>query len=221
MTDIRLTVQGLAVDYPTARVVDNVSFTLGNERLALVGASGSGKSLTMQLLCGLLKPDGGHIRIGGETWFDAHTDLPVQSRRAGLMFQDYALFPHLSVAQNIGFGLQTGWRNPGNKPHKTVQQWLDTLQLAHVAHQRPGQISGGQKQRTALARALITAPKILLLDEPFSALDISLRRHTRTELAALQRQSGVPMILITHDMADAEALADEIWHMDNWRVQRV
>ena len=103
------------------------------ERLALVGASGSGKSLTMQLLCGLLKPDGGHIRIGGETWFDAHTDLPVQSRRAGLMFQDYALFPHLSVAQNIGFGLQTGWRNPGNKPHKTVQQWLDTLQLAHVA----------------------------------------------------------------------------------------
>ena len=190
-------------------------------RLALVGASGSGKSLTMQLLCGLLKPDGGHIRIGGETWFDAHTDLPVQSRRAGLMFQDYALFPHLSVAQNIGFGLQTGWRNPGNKPHKTVQQWLDTLQLAHVAHQRPGQISGGQKQRTALARALITAPKILLLDEPFSALDTDLRRHTRTELAALQRQSSVPMILITHDMTDAEALADEIWHMDKGRVQRV
>lgn len=191
------------------------------ERLALVGASGSGKSLTMQLLCGLLKPDGGHIRIGGETWFDAHTDLPVQSRRAGLMFQDYALFPHLSVAQNIGFGLQTGWRNPGNKPREAVQQWLDTLQLAHVAHQRPGQISGGQKQRTALARALITAPKILLLDEPFSALDTDLRCHTRTELAALQRQSGVPMILITHDMADAEALADEIWHMDKGRVQRV
>ena len=199
----------------------DVQLASQSERLALVGASGSGKSLTMQLLCGLLKPDGGHIRIGGETWFDAHTDLPVQSRRAGLMFQDYALFPHLSVAQNIGFGLQTGWRNPGNKPHKTVQQWLDTLQLAHVAHQRPGQISGGQKQRTALARALITAPKILLLDEPFSALDISLRRHTRAELAALQRQSGVPMILITHDMADAEALADEIWHMDNGRVQRV
>ena len=199
----------------------DVQLASQSERLALVGASGSGKSLTMQLLCGLLKPDGGHIRIGGETWFDAHTDLPVQSRRAGLMFQDYELFPHLSVAQNIGFGLQTGWRNPGKKPHKTVQQWLDTLQLAHVAHQRPGQISGGQKQRTALARALITAPKILLLDEPFSALDISLRRHTRTELAALQRQSGVPMILITHDMADAEALADEIWHMDKGRVQRV
>ena len=90
-----------------------------------------------------------------------------------------------------------------------------------MAHQRPGQISGGQKQRTALARALITAPKILLLDEPFSALDTDLRRHTRTELAALQRQSGVPMILITHDMADAEALADEIWHMDKGRVQRV
>lgn len=199
----------------------DVQLASQSERLALVGASGSGKSLTMQLLCGLLKPDGGHIRIGGETWFDAHTDLPVQLRRAGLMFQDYALFPHLSVAQNIGFGLQTGWRNPGNKPREAVQQWLDTLQLAHVAHQRPGQISGGQKQRTALARALITAPKILLLDEPFSALDTDLRCHTRTELAALQRQSGVPMILITHDMADAEALADEIWHMDNGRVQRV
>ena len=199
----------------------DVQLASQSERLALVGASGSGKSLTMQLLCGLLKPDGGHIRIGGETWFDAHTDLPVQLRRAGLMFQDYALFPHLSVAQNIGFGLQTGWRNPGNKPREAVQQWLDTLQLAHVAHQRPGQISGGQKQRTALARALITAPKILLLDEPFSALDTDLRCHTRTELAALQRQSGVPMILITHDMADAEALADEIWHMDKGRVQRV
>ena len=199
----------------------DVQLTSQSERLALVGASGSGKSLTMQLLCGLLKPDGGHSRIGGATLCDAQNDSTVQSRRAGLVFQDYALFPHLSVAQNIGFGLQTGWRNPGKKPHKTVQQWLDTLQLAHVAHQRPGQISGGQKQRTALARALITAPKILLLDEPFSALDISLRRHTRTELAALQRQSGVPMILITHDMADAEALADEIWHMDNGRVQRV
>ena len=191
------------------------------ERLALVGASGSGKSLTMQLLCGLLKPDGGHIRIGGETWFDAHTDLPVQARDAGLMVQDYTLLPHLSVAQKSGFGLQAGWLNAGKKPREAVQQWLDTLQLTHVAHQRPGQISGGQKQRTALARALITAPKILLLDEPFSALDISLRRHTRTELAALQRQSGVPMILITHDMADAEALADALWHLDKGRVQRV
>ena len=227
-----LAVRDIAVDYghkahnrgQNARnvVLSNLSLQLAQGEIGcLLGASGCGKSTVLRAIAGFVAIGAGQIELNQRCLAADGLHTPAHARAVGMVFQDYALFPHLSVAQNIGFGLQTGWRNPGNKPHKTVQQWLDTLQLAHVAHQRPGQISGGQKQRTALARALITAPKILLLDEPFSALDISLRRHTRTELAALQRQSGVPMILITHDMADAEALADEIWHMDKGRVQRV
>ncbi|VEJ20905.1 ABC transporter ATP-binding protein [Neisseria animaloris] len=190
------------------------------QKLALVGASGSGKSLTLQLVSGLLQSDGGHIRIGSRTWFDSksRTDIPAQKRGVGLMFQDYALFPHLTVAQNIGFGLRQGLLNPKGRPSEKVRHWLDLLRLSHVAGHYPHQISGGQKQRTALARALIVQPELLLLDEPFSALDADLRRHTRGELLQLQAQSGVPMILITHDRADAEVLADEIWRMDNGRV---
>ncbi|MDO4906793.1 sulfate/molybdate ABC transporter ATP-binding protein [Neisseria sp.] len=188
------------------------------QKLVLLGASGSGKSLTLQLIAGLLKPDGGHIRIGGETWFGNGCNLPARRRRAGLMFQDYALFPHLTVSQNIAFGMQAGWRNPPKRPSENVRRWLDLLQLGHVADRYPHEISGGQKQRTALARTLIVQPKLLLLDEPFSALDADLRRHTRRELLQLQQQSGIPMILITHDAADAEALGDEIRRIENGRL---
>ncbi len=192
----------------------NVRLQSDTERLAIIGASGSGKSLFLRLLAGLMRPDSGHIRINGENWLGSGTDLSVQQRRAGLVFQDYALFPHLTVAQNIGFGLQQGWANPPKKPGKQVQYWLDTMRLSHVADHYPQHISGGQKQRTALARALATQPKLLLLDEPLSALDVDLRSHTRQELAELQRQTQVPIILITHDQSDADALADEVWRME-------
>lgn len=191
------------------------------QKLVLLGASGAGKSLTMQMLAGLVKPDGGHIRIGGETWFGGGQNLPPRKRAAGLVFQDYALFPHLTVAQNIAFGLRQGWRNPNKRPSETVQYWLDLLQLRRVAGQYPHEISGGQKQRTALARALVVNPKLLLLDEPFSALDADLRRHTRQELLQLQRQSGVPVVLITHDAADAEALDGEVWRIENGSARLV
>lgn len=192
----------------------NASLRSNSERLAILGASGSGKSLFLRLLAGLMQPDDGHIRINGECWFGAGADWRVQQRRVGLVFQDYALFPHLTVAQNIGFGLQQGWGNPPKKPSEPVQYWLDTMRLSHVADHYPQHISGGQKQRTALARALVTQPGLLLLDEPLSALDIDLRSHTRQELAELQRQTQVPIILITHDPSDADALADEVWRME-------
>ena len=187
-------------------------------RLAVVGPSGSGKSLTLQLLAGLLKPDGGHIRVNGGTWFDERINLPARKRRVGLLFQDYALFPHLTVAQNIDFGLARGLSNPSKRPSEKARYWLEMLRLEQVAGHYPQQISGGQKQRTALARALITEPELLLLDEPFSALDADLRTHTRNEVLQIQQASGIPMILITHDKADAEVLADEVWMMEAGRL---
>ena len=187
-------------------------------RLAVVGSSGSGKSLTLQMLAGLLKPDGGHIRVNGGTWFDERINLPAQKRRVGLLFQDYALFPHLTVAQNIDFGLARGLSNPSKRPSEKARYWLKMLRLERVAGHYPQQISGGQKQRTALARALITEPELLLLDEPFSALDADLRTHTRNEVLQIQQASGIPMILITHDKAGAEVLADEVWTMEAGRL---
>ena len=189
-------------------------------RLAVLGASGSGKSLTLQLMAGLMQPDGCHIRIGGKTWYDGRKSLPVQQRKVGLLFQDYALFPHLTVAQNIGFGLIQNWRNPPKKPSEATVHWLDLLQLTAVADHYPAQISGGQKQRTALARALITEPELLLLDEPFSALDADLRRKTRQEVLQLQQRLDIPMLLITHDSDDVAALAEEVWRMEEGRLVR-
>ncbi len=187
-------------------------------RLAVVGPSGSGKSLTLQMLAGLRKPDDGHIRVNGGTWFDERINLPARKRRVGLLFQDYALFPHLTVAQNIDFGLARGLSNPSKRPSEKARYWLEMLRLERVAGHYPQQISGGQKQRTALARALITEPELLLLDEPFSALDADLRTHTRNEVLQIQQASGIPMILITHDKADAEVLADEVWTMEAGRL---
>lgn len=196
----------------------NVRLQSDAQRLAILGPSGSGKSLTLQLLSGLLPADEGHIRIRGATWLDGRMSLSTPKRKVGLLFQDYALFPHLTVAQNVDFGLTTGWRNPSKRPSEKARYWLQLLKLEHIAEHYPHQISGGQKQRTALARALITEPKLLLLDEPFAALDTELRQHTRQEVLELQQKTHVPMILITHDVADAAALAQEVWRMERGQL---
>ncbi|MBH5328475.1 ATP-binding cassette domain-containing protein [Eikenella sp. S3360] len=183
------------------------------KRLAIVGESGSGKSLTLQLLAGLLRPQAGHVRISGTCYGDtAHKLwLPPQQRQVGLVFQDYALFPHLTVAQNIAFGLQHRWPTPGQKQaERLVAFWLDKMQLTRVAAHYPYQISGGQRQRTALARACIANPRWLLLDEPFAALDIGLRGQMRQWLLQLQQELDLPMLLITHDPQDSEVLAEEV-----------
>ena len=191
-------------------------------RLAIIGPSGSGKSLTLQLLAGLLPPAQGYIRIDGQIYGDTTQKiwLPPQQRQVGLMFQDYALFPHLTVAQNIAFGLQHGWHNPSNRNlTESVLLWLERMQLQHISGHYPHQISGGQKQRTALARACIIRPKWLLLDEPFSALDADLRQQMRQLVGELQSELSVPMLIISHDSADTQALADEVLHMENGRLK--
>ncbi|HLT05116.1 MAG TPA: ATP-binding cassette domain-containing protein [Pseudomonas sp.] len=190
-----------------------VSLQSDSQRLVILGPSGAGKSLLLKAIAGLMRPDQGLVRVGGVTLFDsaARLDLPPRRRQLAYLFQDYALFPHLNVRQNIAFGLRRGWLNPrpgANEP--VVERWLDAFQLRAVAEQLPAELSGGQRQRTALARALVAEPRALLLDEPFSALDAQLRTHMRRELDALQRSLGVPMLLITHDPEDAELLGDEV-----------
>ena len=191
-------------------------------RLAIIGPSGSGKSLTLQLLAGLLTPEHGYVRIDGQTYGDTAQKIWLlpQQRQVGLMFQDYALFPHLTVAQNIAFGLQHGWHNPSNRNlTESVLLWLERMRLQHISGHYPHQISGGQKQRTALARACIARPKWLLLDEPFSALDADLRQQMRQLVGELQSELSVPMLIISHDSADTQALADEVLHMENGRLK--
>lgn len=190
-------------------------------RLVLFGPSGAGKTLTLKAMAGLVRPDAGSVRIDGDTLFDRERgiDLPPQQRRLAYLFQEYALFPHLTVGQNIAFGLQHGWRNPGRRvEHPAVQRWLQAFELAPLAQRFPHELSGGQRQRVALARALVPQPRAILLDEPFAALDAQLRQKLRVELTQLQRDLGTPMVLITHDPADVDVFADEVVQIDAGRV---
>ena len=199
-----------------------VAFSSHAPRLALFGPSGAGKTQVIKMLAGISRPDRGHVRIAGQVLFDsaASVNLPARQRRLGYVFQDYALFPHLTVQQNIGFALQGGWRNPalrGAAP-PAVQRWLDAFHLQPVAGLYPHQISGGQRQRVALARALVHEPAALLLDEPFAALDKALRQRLRDELRDLQATLRIPTLLITHDDDDLQALADDVVHMSAGKV---
>lgn len=201
----------------------DVAFSSASKRIALFGPSGAGKSLTLRAVAGLLRPDGGRIVVNGQVLFDtdARVNVAPQARKVAYLFQDYALFPHLTVAQNIAFGSRRGWLNP---PRRAVsaeaRRWVDAFELGAIVGSYPNEISGGQKQRVALARALMLKPDILLLDEPFSALDSQLRGKMRQELNALQRQLNVPMLLITHDPADVDALADEVFEVREGKVRR-
>ncbi|MGI4849800.1 MAG: ABC transporter ATP-binding protein [Janthinobacterium lividum] len=191
----------------------SVVFQSSAKRLVLFGPSGAGKSQTLKLIAGLSKPDGGHVRLGSSVLFDSSggIDLTPQQRGLAYLFQDYALFPHLTVCQNIGFALHAGWRNPPRaQRHPQVMAWLGKFHLDAVADQYPEQLSGGQRQRVALARALVNPPRALLLDEPYAALDRSLRSRLRDELAELQQQLDIPMILITHDEDDIDSRNDHV-----------
>jgi molybdate transport system ATP-binding protein len=182
----------------------------------MYGPSGIGKSLTVKAVAGLLTPDEGRIAINGNVFFDrdGQIDLTPQQRHVGYLLQNYALFPHLSVEQNIGFGLNATWRNRlTNADREAVHVWLEKFQITSLAKQFPHQLSGGQQQRVALARALITHPKLLLLDEPFSALDKKLRQHMREEVRALQQELRIPMLLITHDEDDINAFPAQVFDL--------
>ncbi|VTU12950.1 Sulfate/thiosulfate import ATP-binding protein CysA [Variovorax sp. SRS16] len=204
--DLRLTVSDRSRRFDLAvRFATDVPFA------ALYGPSGAGKSLTLQAIAGLLHPSSGHVRLDGRTLYDSAKgiDVPAPARRIGYLFQHYALFPHLSVRENIAFGL-TSWhrRRLSAEQAERVQALLDSFELGALAESRPGTLSGGQQQRVALARALACQPQVLLLDEPFAALNPMLRSTLRAELAQVRRQWGIPVLMITHDIDDVLELAD-------------
>jgi molybdate transport system ATP-binding protein len=200
----------------------DIAFHSASQRIVLFGPSGAGKSLTLQTIAGLITPDEGEIVLNGTTLLDTANaiDLSPQARRIAYLFQDYALFPHLNVRQNIAFGLKRGWWNPSKHvAHADVNYWLNAFDLMEVARQFPAQLSGGQKQRVALARALVPHPQLLLLDEPFSALDMTLRQRMRQELADLQSRLDIPMVLITHDPDDVAMFGDQVVSLREGMVQ--
>ncbi|MNB67367.1 Sulfate/thiosulfate import ATP-binding protein CysA [compost metagenome] len=199
----------------------DVALQCTQRQVVLFGPSGAGKSLTLKAVAGLLRPGQGHVRVRGQTLFDAATgvNLPPHRRRLGYVFQDYALFPHLSVRQNVAFGLEKGWLNPRiGQRFDAVEQWLRAFRIDTVGDLLPSQVSGGQRQRTALARALVTQPQALLLDEPFSALDHDLRQHLRHELQAVLARTGIPLLLISHDPQDIHFFGQQVVHMESGQV---
>jgi molybdate transport system ATP-binding protein len=165
--------------------------------VALVGPSGAGKSTVLRALAGLVRPLSGRIALGADVWFDDRTWLRPEDRPVGMMFQHYALFPHLSVRQNVAFGARID-----------VAPLLERFGLQRLADARPGSLSGGEQQRVALARALAREPRLLLLDEPLAALDAHTRSTVRSELREVLRSSGLPAVVVTHDFEDAASLAD-------------
>jgi molybdate transport system ATP-binding protein len=196
-------------------------FASAAQRVVVYGPSGAGKSQMMKALAGLMTPDRGRIELAGRVLFDAAAgvNVPARERNMAYLFQDYALFPHLNVRQNIGFGLQRGWRNPrAAVDGEAIRYWLQAFELEQVANQFPHQLSGGQRQRVALARALAPQPSALLLDEPFAALDPGLRERMRAELDALQRRFAIPMLIITHDVEDVRVFGEHVLHMEQGRI---
>lgn len=181
--------------------------------VALYGHSGSGKTLTLHSIAGLFTPGRGFVRVGERVLLDTEkgVNMPARRRNLGYLFQDYALFPHLTVRQNIAFSLGP-FRSPRKRrlAGERVQEMLECFEIQHLAAQRPGMISGGQRQRVALARALAFRPDVLLLDEPFSALDPQLRGRVRAQCREWLRRFGIPAVIITHDPLDVVEFATDV-----------
>jgi molybdate transport system ATP-binding protein len=187
----------------------DIEWQTGNEFVVLFGFSGAGKSMTLNLLAGLARGGKGFIRLGDGILFDSSRDIfvPPQKRAIGYVFQDLALFPHMTVGQNIGYGAFGLHRD---EKKKRIDELMDMLHLQRSGEKYPSEISGGQKQRVALARVLVRKPDMLLLDEPFTALDISLRLEMQELLKDLRRVLSIPIILVTHDLYEAYTMADRI-----------
>jgi iron(III) transport system ATP-binding protein len=211
-----LALHGLSRSFGELRAVDGVDLEVEAGTLsALLGPSGCGKTTVLRLIAGLERPDGGRIELGGRTLSGNGSFVPPERRRIGMVFQDYALFPHLDVAGNVAYGLG---RNGGRE---RVDDVLELVGLGGQGHRPVHELSGGQQQRVALARALAPTPELILLDEPFSNLDAGLRERLRDEVAGILRAAGVTALFVTHDQAEALSIAETVAVMREGRIEQV
>jgi putative spermidine/putrescine transport system ATP-binding protein len=211
-----LAVEAVSYRFGATQALDGVSLDIApGELAALLGPSGCGKTTLLRAIAGFLTPDSGDVRFDGESVID----LPAGRRGVGIVFQNYALFPHMTVAENVAYGLEAR-RLPRATIQERVAALLDRVRLSDRASRYPRQLSGGQQQRVALARALAIEPRVLLLDEPFAALDKNLRLDMQIEIRRIQQAYGVTTVLVTHDQGEAMSMADRIAVMENGRVHQ-
>ncbi|MEL6641514.1 MAG: ABC transporter ATP-binding protein [Pseudomonadota bacterium] len=207
MSAPRLEIQNLTKEFAGRRVVNDVSLTvMPGQVTCLLGPSGCGKSTTLRMIAGVEGPDDGSIQVDGQVVCDAQTSLPPEARAIGLMFQDFALFPHLTVRQNVGFGLKGNRAEVGRR----VDDMLAKVGMGRHAERYPQELSGGEQQRVALARAVAPKPRVMLMDEPFSGLDDRLRDEVRDETLDVLKDEGTAVLLVTHEPGEAMRMADEI-----------
>ncbi|MDP2369241.1 ABC transporter ATP-binding protein [Rhodoferax sp.] len=212
-----LKIESLHKHFAGVAALDNIELQVGAaEFVCLLGPSGCGKTTLLRIIAGLLSADSGRILLGDQDL----AQRPARERGFGIVFQSYSLFPHMTVAQNVGYGL-TIRRTASAEVQQRVTQLLQTVKLAGFEQRYPAQLSGGQQQRVAIARALAVNPALLLLDEPLSALDARVRADLRLELRDVQRQLGIPTLMVTHDQEEAMSMADRIVCMNQGRIEQV
>ena len=217
MSEPLLTIAGVNKSFGSTKVLQDVSLTIANgEFLTILGESGSGKTTLLRIIAGFEQADGGTLTMQGASL----SERPANRRHINTVFQNYALFPHLTVFENIAYGLRAK-RVPPSEIKTRVDAALAQMRMAEMAARRPSQLSGGQQQRVALARALVNRPALLLLDEPLSALDASLRVHMQSELKALQRDTGITFVFVTHDQEEAITLSDRIAILRHGRLEQL
>jgi len=217
-----VSLKGLSRRYGDVAAVKDLSLEVKpGELVALLGPSGCGKTTTLRLVAGFLAPEAGEIWVGDRCLSSSATVVPPERRRMAMIFQSYALWPHMTVAQNVGYGLRFKRSLAGAERDRKVTEMLRVVQLAGYEARYPGELSGGQQQRVAVARALVVEPEILLLDEPLSNLDANLREEMRFEIRRLHEAFGITTLYVTHDQAEAMVISDRIAVLDRGRVAQV
>lgn len=213
-----LEVNAISSGFDGQAVVEELSFALQPGDIScLLGPSGCGKTTVLRCIAGFNNLDAGEIRLGGQVISTPSHALPPEQRRVGMVFQDYALFPHLSVCDNLTFGLK---KRDARARERVCEELLELVKLEDMGQRFPHELSGGQQQRVALARALAPDPKLLLLDEPFSSLDVELRRSLALEVRAILKERGITAIMVTHDQTEAFAMADRVGVLHQGRMQQ-
>lgn len=217
----RLSLKGLGKAYGPLKVVDDLDLTLEEgEFVSLLGPSGCGKTTTLRMIAGFVEPSSGTITMNGQILSAPGAVLPPERRRMSMIFQSYAIWPNMTVAENVGFGLKLQ-KLPAAEVKARIGRILEVVQMGHLADRYPSELSGGQQQRVALARAIVVQPSVLLLDEPLSNLDANLREEMRFEIRRLHDEFRITTVYVTHDQSEAMATADRIAVMHGGRIEQV